>query len=484
MIANVDSSLNSTSVNPVQNKVLYDPVTFAESERQKSKNLFDLNYNGTFNSKTETSVSEYISLKSVYGEKFTINTDLPQYSFSRGSVGDIYTNIIFNNLKPSTSYTISFVPISVDNDVAVHFLGVYNVQDKLNTKVTKTITTDENGQFNTGYGIWINGQNTTFVVKDIQLEEGTVATDYQPYNGAITHNNDAPVVFAELERQKSKNLLNILNASSYTTNGVTLTIEDNIITLNGTTTGFTTFIRPHQLIRANVGKYAFSFKHISGTISGNSGPQSLYNQVGKNEIYYPNISSINDITEVTDYDQLRIAISANITFNNFKYSLQYEQGNVATDYQPYNGSIVHDKQLTEQLSNYLPLSGGTMTGQIKLHTNGFRTNSDDGYYTDAYGNFIYLGNSNTANFQIKDNTATAQIKAFYKSGRIETNGGIRINASGATTATSEYPVDIRRSSSGGDTAIKVTRTDTEKSMYFGIGSGGENRGIYDLTKNG
>lgn len=160
----------------------------------------------------------------------------------------------------------------------------------------------------------------------------------------VANTNEA-VQFAESERQKSKNLLNIPNASSYTTNGVTLTIENNIITLNGTTTGFTTFIRPHQLISTNVGKYAFSFKHISGTISGNSGAMSLYNQVGKNEIYYPNTSVINDITEVTDYNQLRIAISGNITFNNFKYSLQYEQGDIATDYQPYNGAIVHEKQL-------------------------------------------------------------------------------------------------------------------------------------------
>lgn len=169
----------------------YPAITFAESERQKSKNLFDLNYNGTFGSTTEISVSKYISLKSIYGEKFTINTNLPQYSFTRGNIGDIFTNIIFNNLKPSTSYTISFVPISVTTEsTSVHFLGVYNVQDRLGTKVTTTITTDENGRFNTDYGIWISAQNTTFTVSNVQLEEGSVATDYQPYNGAILHEKE------------------------------------------------------------------------------------------------------------------------------------------------------------------------------------------------------------------------------------------------------------------------------------------------------
>ena len=190
---NTDTTPNANSENLITSGGVHDypAIVFAESERQKSKNLFDLNYNGTFGSTTEISVSKHISLKSVYGEKFTINTNLPQYSFARGNNGDIFTNIIFNNLKPSTSYTISFVPISVTTEsTAVHFLGVYNVQNRLGTKVTRTITTDENGRFNTDYGIWISDQNTTFTVSNVQIEEGSVATDYQPYNGEIVHEKE------------------------------------------------------------------------------------------------------------------------------------------------------------------------------------------------------------------------------------------------------------------------------------------------------
>ena len=75
-----------------------ETLAFAESERQKSKNLFDLNYNGTFNSKTETSVSKYIALKSVYGEQFTINTNLPS----------ICTTSNFNFSLLITSYKQTF----------------------------------------------------------------------------------------------------------------------------------------------------------------------------------------------------------------------------------------------------------------------------------------------------------------------------------------------------------------------------------------
>ena len=362
------------------NKADIEPtILFAESERQKSKNLFDLNYTGTFNSTTEISVSKYISLKSVYGEKFTINTDLPQYSFTRGSVGDIYTNIIFKNLKPNTSYTISFTPISVDNDVVVHFLGVYNVHDKLNTKVTKTITTDENGQFNTGYGIWINGQNTTFVVKDIQIEEGTVATSYQPYHGQITHNGDAPVVFAESERQKSKNLFNSamvpIQSDSLEYNIETNTFIYTITaTIESSGTGFVIL----KYGKLKPGTYTMSFNTTS-TI-GNTAPVIV---AKLNE--YDNFSSSIATKNIIDgYVYLTFTITEETNIGLAWYykagwiagdaapgvktltNLQLEEGSVATAYQPYNGAIVHEKQLTEQLSNYLPLSGGTLTGQLKL----------------------------------------------------------------------------------------------------------------------
>lgn len=148
-----------------------------------SKNLFDLSYSGSFSSTTETIVSDHIALKSVYGgEYIVINTYLPNYSFTRNNSGDIYTNIIFINLKPNTVYTLSFVPTSVSvENTSIHFLGVYNVQSKINTRVIKSFTTDEEGKYNTNYGIWIKTQNTTLVVKDVQLEEGSNATNYVPY---------------------------------------------------------------------------------------------------------------------------------------------------------------------------------------------------------------------------------------------------------------------------------------------------------------
>ena len=476
LIANIDNSLNSTSVNPVQNKVLYDPVTFAESERQKSKNLFTTQNNNKYGSNATYNI---------------INSNSFSLSYGSGNVTWSGVEFIINNLKPNTTYNFSLICNVSYSTLYFQFYGLNTASAIL--EVYGGYLRPFNTGDNTSIKIRIssgnsNVENTTFNITNVQLEEGSVATDYQPYRGQITHNGDAPVVFAESERQKSKNLFDYTKIKSL---NYGITQADGIFTIN------TQFYYPSidYDINLNQGEtYTFSLNIDSYSNSDGSGVNSeivLFNANGDTDT--KGVGGVNStgrysMTFTPEFDVVRVEIRP-IRKGNNTSTLTGTVSNLMLcvgedrDYQPYNGEIIHDKQLTEQLSNYLPLSGGAMTGQIKLHTNGFRTNSDDGYYTDTYGNFIYLGDSNTANFQIKDNTATAQIKAFYKSGRIETNGGIRINASGATTATSEYPVDIRRSSSGGDTAIKVTRTDTEKSMYFGIGSGGENRGIYDLTKN-
>ena len=40
------------------------------------------------------------------------------------------------------------------------------------------------------------------------------------------------------------------------------------------------------------------------------------------------------------------------------------EGSHAYPYQPYNGAIVHEKQLNDALENYLPLTGGTVNGEL------------------------------------------------------------------------------------------------------------------------
>lgn len=167
-----------------------DSVVFAERERLKSKNLFGFEYNGLFKSTIETLISKYVTLRSVYGEPLYVTTNESSYVFERKDSGDILTYIIFKNLKPNTDYTVSFIPQSFSGSTSVHFLGVYNVQNNLNTRITKKYTSDDNGQISIQYGIWFNARNSSLTVSNVQIEEGIVVTNYLPYNGEIVHEKE------------------------------------------------------------------------------------------------------------------------------------------------------------------------------------------------------------------------------------------------------------------------------------------------------
>lgn len=156
LIKKVDDALSPTSTNPVQNKILYNPVNFAESERQKSKNLFDKNSvlrgkeivsatGGTVNNSGYW-VSDYIKIKGM--------TNL----YESGTRTDGRVNCYYDENKNfiSTERLENCVGILTPPSNAVYM--------RFNGKLTE--------------------------LDDVQVEEGTVATGYQPYNGTIVHEND------------------------------------------------------------------------------------------------------------------------------------------------------------------------------------------------------------------------------------------------------------------------------------------------------
>lgn len=138
----------------------YPAVTFSESERQKSKNLFPV---------------ETVS-------------------------GTTYTKITLPSPLKVGTYTLSLIATSSDTDVdrcvvsfqgdSDKFLGQVNLGR--NTRTNGTITLSEtcyslNFYAGTSYN---NSNGDTFTYSDIQLEQGSVATEYQPYNGAIVHEKE------------------------------------------------------------------------------------------------------------------------------------------------------------------------------------------------------------------------------------------------------------------------------------------------------
>ena len=310
-----------------------ETVDFAESERQKSKNLFP-------------------------------------YSTITGT--DFYQQHLNTPIKAGT-YTISALVSSSDTDSDLSSI-VFENEDKSyiitvdlsrNSRSSATFTINHDCSYVTFFASYqyTVSVGDTFTFSNIQIEEGSVATSYQPYNGQITHNGDAPVTFAESERQKSKNLCCLKNESA-TVAGVTM-IYDSInqtIELNGTSTGDIN-IMPNirnilPIISNSLGKtYSFTILIESGNFSNNFGVYlgSLDSDIWSDRftIWVNKGITVSSLTFTVStnhtYDTLFVYLLKGTVVNNLKLKVQIEEGSVATDYQPYNGAIVHNNELLNKV---------------------------------------------------------------------------------------------------------------------------------------
>lgn len=142
-------------------------IDFAETERQKSKNLFNIN---NFASELTGGVSITQTEQQI---TFT-STDVPGWFGYKIPVviGKQYTISV-----ETLSYTTNglFIGNSAHRDEVSYGVLTRDVK-------TLTITANTDYLYVKGY-VTYNFVGDTFTIDKLQLEEGTVATDYQPYGG-------------------------------------------------------------------------------------------------------------------------------------------------------------------------------------------------------------------------------------------------------------------------------------------------------------
>lgn len=164
--------------------------------------------------------------------------------------------------------------------------------------------------------------------------------------------------FAEEERQKSQNLFYAPSRTN-TMSGLTYTVNDTnqTITINGTSTEPNEArIAPIVPFVCKAGKtYTFSVNFISGS-SLYGVRLYLYNEA--TGLYTNNfgLAFSNNLTKVTKtftedttFNAIRRYTTQNDVFENFVIKIQVEENSTQSDWQPYNGAIVHEKQLNEQI---------------------------------------------------------------------------------------------------------------------------------------
>lgn len=326
------------------NDVPYETLDFAESERQKSKNLFNIN--------------GYVIDSPNYQNKYVVNGNA--LTTTNDYVQQFPSGLCFKTTV-NTTYTISF-NLTYTNYCRVYIYGILNgtytepdIRQIENHGFVSFIFNSSNYEHMAiGFSSAL-GESATF--QNVQIEEGLVATDYQPYHGQITHNGDAPVVFAEAERQKSKNLFSYPYKGGSSLYGVNIADNgDGSFTINGQQSS-TTYNSIHFLYSFNNWTDKISpFKLSAGTYTigvfgvGETEGFSLVVNSDDGAYYIAGIGSPRTFTINKDtYFEIYIQVSKHSVFNfdNFVVSPMLVSGTELGDYQPYNGAIVHEKDIAD-----------------------------------------------------------------------------------------------------------------------------------------
>lgn len=330
------------------------------------------------------------------------------------------------NLKANTDYVVSGKIISSTADNAMIIVKGYKNNTLSNIIYHRyAVETRFELSFNSSdyekIGISLSGDNSTLdttyttIFDEIQLEEGTVATDYVPYNSLEI-------------KDVGENLLNV-TAKTTTVQGLTFTVnEDKSITINGTNTGTgTAFFRLADNFVLPAGDYTLSNKNENASDDSFMFYDDNYNFVTKN------ISNATFTKDTTIKPYIRV--KAGVTVNNQTIYPMILKGTYTEEtipaYKPYqeqkvdfplsegqklykasylaNNGIHHNRaQTTVNISNIVTLSNGNIGGIFQPAGKKYSDNNglccDKAKYdpnrrfvTDTVyensGNVVFVGNS-------------------------------------------------------------------------------------------
>lgn len=176
----------------------------------------------------------------------------------------------------------------------------------------------------------------------VQLEQGSTATNYEPYVGGTaspnpTYKQDINNVEGDVEvKAESRNMLVLEDIAKTTKNGVTYKLEKNKLYINGTcSTSFELF---RKSIAYNSNDYTIQVKILSGSISGNA---NSFNVLETNSTRHALAFNGNAyLTFTGDISSVFTNINNGAIFQNAIIGFQIEKGTTATPYVPFGENTV------------------------------------------------------------------------------------------------------------------------------------------------
>lgn len=300
---------------------------FSESEKNKSENIYEYLGDGAIN----------------VGYGFVSKTDHKWYP------NQTFARTVFMKCKPNTTYhitkiasgrfSVSSFNVTTENLIPPEFAiaNVYVSDGNEGQGVTYLkITTSANDNRLAVFCVDTSlDPNVEEILQSIEVSEfGEIVHKYTPSNA-----------FAESERQKSRNLYTN-RVRSETVYGMVWKNENGRITVIGT---------PYETYTENFEKQPLNIEKAGKyTLSVHNSDQSFAFGLwvyDKNDNLLATFSDASGLTHELEETAVscRPFIEGLISGNSytFDFNAQLEYGSVATDYQPYNGAIVHEKDIVK-----------------------------------------------------------------------------------------------------------------------------------------
>ena len=299
------------------------------------------------------------------------------------TVGAQYSTVLFTGMDATKTYTLSGIGRKVvkgtdgrpsiqvrwrgSNNNGSTWSGWQNIFDDANP--TQGTAYPFSGSM-TGYtyyaiAFYNNAQTPVTVGEtteyyDMMLEQGSTATSYEPFVGGIpAPNPDYPqeiqtVTGRQTVKVVGKNLMPILDGTT-TLNGITATVADGILTLNGTSTASGYIKLTNGLVGSSgasidsawlnenvtndINGKVISFDCLSGTAPTNSWAFRRFSTSASHDQQWLAIVSDTStaFTSSASISCLAVFINAGMTFDNYKVAIQLELGNSASSFEPYQG---------------------------------------------------------------------------------------------------------------------------------------------------
>lgn len=223
-------------------------------------------------------------------------------------------------VKSDTAYTISRKIVGsrfvVGTTANLPAAGETIIDRKVNNEGSSiTLTTSKNVNYLVVYYLYNSSENEEEILDNIKIEKGSVAT---PYSSCGMGSAEVDVV--------NKTLLNIANTEKTTKGGITYSIKNGILKLNGTATA-SFDIQLSKNIKRKKGKYTHSSSYIQSGLYisfDNLGYTMISSTVGNKKTF--------EITKDTTYKTYFIWIDKGTVLSNVEIKLQLEVGDTATDF--------------------------------------------------------------------------------------------------------------------------------------------------------